>query len=99
MATKTKPTGPSTLVWTGQNRDEMVEFCGLDNLFQPRANIGHFWDGSPLLSVWNQAGETTYPVRIGETVVRDEDSDLTVLGPSAAELAPYERRHNDRVAA
>ena len=85
--------GPSTLVWTGDNQDEVVEFCGEDRLHQPRATFGHFWDGQVLLSVWTQGpgGETTYPVRVGETIQRASNGDLSVLG---ADVSAYQRTHS-----
>lgn len=87
-----KNNAPSTLVWTGKNRDEVVEFTGLDRLEQPRANFAHFWDGQVLLSVWTDGpgGETTYPVRVGETIARDETGNLTILG---ADVSAYQRAH------
>ena len=91
---KTTQQGPSTITWTGDNFAEVSEFCGLDRLQQPRANQARFWDGQPLLSVWTPVGtgdrETTLPVRVGETVVRDAAGRLSVLG---ADLSAYEPLH------
>lgn len=83
---------PSTIVWTGKNQEEVTAFCGRDRLGQPAANIARFWDGQPLLSVWTDtpAGETTYPVRVGETISRDAEGRLTIVG---ADTSDYERTH------
>lgn len=85
MAAKARSTGSSSLLWTGKNQREVEEFCGLDRLEQPAATFGHFWDGQVLLTVWTRKGtgedgETRLPVRVGETIVRDETGRLTVLG-------------------
>jgi hypothetical protein len=84
MAQARKRTGAGTLLWNGKNQEEIAEFCGMDRLEQPAATFGHFWDGQVLLSVWTKLGsgdaETTLPVRVGETIVRDEAGRITVLG-------------------
>lgn len=88
MPPKAKSNAPGTVTWAGDNAAEVIDFCGLDRLQQPRANIAHFWDGSPLLTVWTLLSapgsetpkETTLPVRVGETIARDDAGNLSVVG-------------------
>lgn len=88
MPPKTRNSNAGSIKWTGDNAAEVIDFCGLDRLEQPRANIGHFWDGSPLLYVWTELTdpgsetpkETTLPVRVGETIGRDAVGNLYVVG-------------------
>jgi hypothetical protein len=84
MTAKARSAG--TVRWTGTNQAEILEFCGLDRLSQPAATFGHFWDGQVLLSVWTRRGtgedgETRLPVRVGETLRRENDGRLTIVGP------------------
>lgn len=78
----------------GDNAEEVLAFCGADPLGNPAADISREWNPvfgkeTARLTIYNDVHHTTYPVRIGETIVRGVDG----LRPMDTDTYSYERRH------
>lgn len=86
-----------SIVWDGTNQKEVEQFCGYDPLGNPAANFaGRVWNENTgggyddTLSVYNTVAHTTFPVKVGDRIVKDDGG----LRPDTDEdLRGYEMRH------
>lgn len=90
-----KVSDKDSIVWDGTNEQEVAAFAGKDPLNNPAANFARVWNGEtggfkPTLTVYNDQAHTTYPVEVGDTLVKD---DRGLRPVTDRDLSGYELRH------
>lgn len=74
-----------TILWTGDNLDEVIawggDIPGKHN--EPAVLHSRFWDGTIQLSVFNNQEVATIPVPVGHRIVRGALGELYPISPAA----------------